>query len=90
MKREVSKACQKQDVINTNMDVTFASRRQLINTNCKIQQLNEMYPCLFTTPQIKAEFQHLMNVDLEQTFTDNMLDLSPSLVKFASKKKKTM
>lgn len=79
--------CQDSVVVSSKMDITFAARRQMINAKCPIPQLRDRYPLLFSKNQITAEYRRLMNMEIEEGFTENMLKVSPKLVAVARNRK---
>jgi len=79
--------CQESVVVSSKMDITFAARRQIINAKCPIPQLRDRYPLLFSKNQITAEYRRLVNMEIEEGFTENMLKVSPKLVAVARNRK---
>lgn len=72
MKKELRKNTPNRELIKQRMDITFAQRRQLINSTPLIAEIQDCYPALFSPSEIGCEFKRLTDTELHQTFASSL------------------
>jgi hypothetical protein len=90
MKKEFAKNEQSRDskLLETLMDVTYSSRRVLINSNAPVSKVLDEYPGLFSVHEIRNEFRRLVHVNSKQDFVQGLARCARKVVLLAQSKKK--
>lgn len=88
MKKEHKKASPDVNFIKQRMDLTFAQRREYINSNPPIADLKERCACLLTVRETGNEFYRLTAKELHQSFKTSLLKVAPDIVTFVKCSKK--
>lgn len=74
--------------IRAAMDATYAARRIFINGNPSLAEVQEIYPALFTTTEITAEYSRLMpGHNINHIMTSRLLTLGIPIISHLEKMK---
>lgn len=76
MNKECKKVNPNMDVIKQRMEVTYAQRRQFINSNPLLFDLKEKYPAMFSVSEIGNEFKRLTDTELHETFKNSFIKIA--------------